>query len=71
VPRPWTKAAETTGIVPGAGRRSNTNGSAKLPWRKTKKCAGVLNINVGVDVHNYRPTTDDEMLGIHMKARPK
>lgn len=36
-----------------------------------KTCAGIVNINVGVDVHKYRPISDDEVLGIYTKETRK
>lgn len=32
---------------------------------KTKKIAGMWHVNVGVDVHNYRPVTLQEVVGIY------
>lgn len=34
---------------------------------KTKRIDGLLNINVGVDVWNYRPVSDDEILELYRK----
>lgn len=35
----------------------------------TKECNGILNVNVGVDAHRYRPISDDELLAVYLKEK--
>ena len=32
---------------------------------------GIMNINVGVDVHSYRPVSDDELVALYLKEKCK